>query len=159
MNILALDPGYMTGLLYVHWKNEGLYLLEHGFFKEKELFFLLDHLFDVNPPDYVLVERTKGHALEGKVIRYLEKKKTLLYTVSPSLVQEKLFGTRLPNRDRKGQEKRMAIASQYGWNSLFSIHELDALLLIHFYLQEASRRQEDVEDPMWFYDVLRNDKG
>jgi hypothetical protein len=157
MKLLALDPGYLTGLIYGEWKGNHFKLLEHGFFKEKALFIILERLMVANPPDCVFVEKTRGYPLERKLIRFLEKKKTVLYTVSPFLVHAKLFSRLLSNREREGQEKRLEIVKSYGLDAFFSIHELDAFLLIHFYLTEARDRKKDEDDPMWFYEVLRGD--
>ncbi|BCJ85837.1 hypothetical protein skT53_08220 [Effusibacillus dendaii] len=157
MNILALDPGHLTGLMYICWEgsDQSVRVLERGFFREKELRFVLGKLFRENPPDRILVERTQAHPVEGRTIRWLEQRKWLPYTVQPHLVHALLFGRLLGNRDEEGQRIRTQIAEQYGIKGVLSMHELDALLLVHFYLHEAEKRGADPEDPMWFYDVIR----
>lgn len=161
MNILALDPGHLTGLMYIRWegRNQPAAVLERGFFREKELRFLLDRIFRHNPPDRILVERTHAHPVEARTIRWLEERGTIPYTVQPHLVHAVLFGRLLGNREEEGQRARMEIARNYGISGMLSIHELDALLLIHFFLWEAEKRHADLDDPMWFYDVIRKQQS
>jgi hypothetical protein len=157
LKLLALDPEYLTGLVYGEWNNGQFSLLQHGFFKEKELFACLERLLLGTPPDYVFMEKTSGHRMERKLIRYLEQRKAVMFTVSPHLVHAKLFGRLLSNRDREGQEKRLELIARYGLHAYLSIHELDAFLLIHFFLTEATERGKDIDDPLWFYELLRTD--
>ncbi|WP_018131883.1 hypothetical protein [Effusibacillus pohliae] len=161
MNILALDPGYLTGLMYIRWegRNKPVAVLERGFFREKELRFLLNKIFRQNPPDRILVERTHAHPVEGRTIRWLEQRKTIPYTISPHLMHAILFGRLLGNREEEGQRIRLDVARRYGIRELLSLHELDALLLIHFFLMEAEKRHADLDDPMWFYDVIRKHRS
>lgn len=157
MNILALDPGHMTGLMYIRWegRNKPLVILERGFFREKELRFVLGKIFRNNPPDRVLIERTQAHPVEGRTIRWIENRRNVPYTIPPHLLHPILFGRLLGNREEEGQEARLEVARQYGIRDVLSLHELDALLLIHFFLHEAEKRAADMEDPMWFYEVIR----
>ncbi|GAX91878.1 hypothetical protein [Effusibacillus lacus] len=161
MNILALDPGHLTGLMYIRWegRNKPVAVLERGFFREKELKFILDRMIRLNPPDRVLIERTQAHPVESRVIRWLEERRNVPYTVSPHLLHAILFGRLLGNRDEEGQRIRMDVAKEYGIPGVLSMHELDALLLIHFFLLEAEKRHADLEDPMWFYDVIRKQQS
>lgn len=157
MNILALDPGYLTGIMFIRWegRTRPVVVLERGFFKEKELRFVLGKIFRNNPPDRILIERTQAHPVEGRTIRWLEKQRNVLYTIPPHLLHTILFGKLLGNRQEEGQQMRLEIAKQYGLSDALSLHELDALLLIHLFLHEAEKRNEDLDDPMWFYDVIR----
>jgi hypothetical protein len=157
MNILALDPGLMTGLMYIRWegRNKPVVVLERGFFRERELRFVLGKIFRLNPPDRVLIERTQAHPVEGRTIRWIENRRSVPYTISPGLLQSILFERVLGNREEEGQQARVEVARMYGIQDVLSSHELDALLLIHFFLHEAEKRRADLEDPMWFYEVIR----
>lgn len=157
MNILALDPGHLTGLMYIRWegRNKPVVVLERGFFREKELKFLLERIFRHNPPDRILIERTFAHPVEARMIRWIEEHRAVPYTIQPHLMHAILFGRLVGNRDEEGQRIRLDIAKEYGIGGVLSMHELDALLLIHFFLYEAEKRHADLEDPMWFYDVIR----
>lgn len=157
MNILALDPGLLTGLMYIRWegRNKPVVVLERGFFREKELRFVLGKIFRHNPPDRVLIERTQAHPAEERIIRWIESRRNVPYTIAPHLLYSILFGRLLGNREEDGQQIRLEVAKQYGIQDVLSLHELDALLLIHFFLHEAEKRSADIEDPMWFYEVIR----
>lgn len=161
MNILALDPGHLTGLMYIRWegRNQPVVILERGFFREKELRFVLNKIFRNNSPDRILIERTQAHPVEGRTIRWIENRKSVPYTIAPHLMHTMLFGKLLGNREQEGQQVRMEVARTYGIPGVLSTHELDALLLIHFFLFEAERRSADLEDPMWFYDVIRKQQS